>query len=118
MLAYCGQMWWKKSENPRKTTDLGQATTTLAQPLAQIQTWTAGMTSERVIHYTIQAVGIVHDAYFAVFCHLLRAYLINQKQDFMLVQSNTCYYFQRMVSYIYARTLMIIILLIMISMML
>ena len=54
MLASCGQTWWRKPENPEKTTDLGLATTTLSHALTRIRTRTAEVTSECVIHYAIQ----------------------------------------------------------------
>ena len=36
MLALCGQTWWRKPENPGKTTEPGPATTTLTHALTTI----------------------------------------------------------------------------------
>ena len=56
MLALCGPTWWRKPENPGKTTEPGRATTTLPHALTRIRTWIAVVTSECVIHYAIQAI--------------------------------------------------------------
>ena len=55
MLALCGQTWWRKPENPGKTTEPGRATITLPHALTRIRTRIAVVTSECVIHYAIQA---------------------------------------------------------------
>ena len=55
MLALCGPTWWRKPENPGKTTEPGRATTTLPHALTRIRTRIAVVTSECVIHYAIQA---------------------------------------------------------------
>ena len=66
MLALCGQTWWRKPENPGKTTEPGRATTTLPHALTRIRTRIAVVTSECVIHYAIQAPLYSHITFYQI----------------------------------------------------
>ena len=55
MLAFCGHTWWRKPENPGKTTDLGRATTTLPHADTGIRSRIAAVASECTNHCAIQA---------------------------------------------------------------
>ena len=46
MLAFCGHTWWRKVENPRKTTDFGRAITSLPHADTGIRFWVAAVASE------------------------------------------------------------------------
>ena len=65
MLAFCGHTWWKKPENPGKTTDLGRATTTLPHADTEIRSRVAAVASECTNHCAIQALSwIEHEKSF------------------------------------------------------